>query len=459
MAKSRHSEQTIDLLIVHLGTGSVEAVKLAALLKNTEGISVCVASVDDAAPRLNTPSVVVLVAMDHLRPADESVFRDLKHRFQVAVLAAGVRSDLDSIIRWMESGATDYFTAPWNLANILPRIKRAARVVDSATAARSQPDSESALEQMVGQSHAFRAVVDRIPAASSCDASVLIQGETGTGKELFARAVHYLGRRSGKAFVPLNCAAIPADLVENELFGHAAGAYTGAGSRQPGLIEEAEGGSLFLDEADSLPLPAQAKLLRFLQSKEYRPLGVTRTQMANVRVIAATNTDVSSAVKSGKLRQDLFYRLNVIPLLVPALRERLDDVPLLAYHFMKRFSREYGRTVVSVSDAAVERLMTYNWPGNVRELENVIARAVAFAVSPVLGTNDLQLPETEPPEVRTSLRAAKVQFERAYIEQKLRHHSGNVSRAARDAGKNRRSFWELIRKHRIEVEQFRLPAT
>ena len=181
--------------------------------------------------------------------------------------------------------------------------------------------------------------------------------------------------------------------------------------------------------------------------------------MANVRVIAATNTDVSSAVKSGKLRQDLFYRLNVIPLLVPALRERLDDVPLLAYHFMKRFSREYGRTVVSVSDAAVERLMTYNWPGNVRELENVIARAVAFAVSPVLGTNDLQLPETEPPEVRTSLRAAKVQFERAYIEQKLRHHSGNVSRAARDAGKNRRSFWELIRKHRIEVEQFRLPAT
>ncbi|MGH9936451.1 MAG: sigma-54 interaction domain-containing protein [Blastocatellia bacterium] len=318
------------------------------------------------------------------------------------------------------------------------------------------------LKQLIGESGAFREAVSKIPLIAQCDATVLISGETGTGKELCARAVHYLSPRARHAFVPINCGAIPTELVENELFGHQRGAFTGASNSQPGLIREADGGTLFLDEIDALPLQAQVKLLRFLQEKEYRPLGATGTRKADVRVIAASNTDFDQAVRSGKLRQDLFYRLNVIPLKIPPLRERREDIPLLSRHFLARYTAEFSKAPRRFSQEALLQLELYAWPGNVRELEHSIARAVALSERDVIESGDLGLPQllqskAEPRQL--SFREAKAkliaQFEVQYIQELLAAHQGNISKAARAARKNRRVFWQLIRKYGIEVQNFK----
>ena len=205
-----------------------------------------------------------------------------------------------------------------------------------------------------------------------CDATVLISGETGTGKEVCARAIHYLSPRSSKPFITVNCGAIPAELVENELFGHERGAYTDAAVAKPGLIAEAEGGTLFLDEIDCLPLLAQVKLLRFLQEKEYRPLGSVKTRAASVRVIVATNADLENALRQGRLRQDLYYRINILSLVLPPLRQRQGDILLLARHFLAKFTEEFAKPVQDFSPDVLPTLLAYPWPGNIRELEHTI---------------------------------------------------------------------------------------
>jgi transcriptional regulator with PAS, ATPase and Fis domain len=223
------------------------------------------------------------------------------------------------------------------------------------------------LRQLIGESPAFLAAKTQVVAIAQYDVNVLISGETGTGKEIFARAIHYLSPRARYPFVPVNCGAIPTDLVENELFGHERGAFTGASITAHGLIREAEGGTLFLDEIDCLPLLAQVKLLRFLQEKEYRLLGSTTIYRADVRVIAAANTELESAVKEGKLRQDLYYRLNVIPLRLPRLQDRREDIPLLARHFLARYAAEFKKAIGEFSPEAMQKLLLYEWPGNVRQ--------------------------------------------------------------------------------------------
>jgi len=288
---------------------------------------------------------------------------------------------------------------------------------------------------------------------------VLIGGETGTGKELYARAIHYSSGRAGKPFMPVNCGAIPIELVENELFGHQRGAFTSASTLQPGLIEEANGGTLFLDEIDCLPLSAQVKLLRFLQEKEYRPLGSAKVRRADVRIIAASNLNLEEAVGNGKVRQDLFYRLNIISLLLPPLRDRRDDIALLASHFIKKYSEEFDKEVNNLSDEALNALMVHNWPGNVRELEHVIERAIVMCESSTLQVGDIKLSSTEAQAPQQSLQEAKAQeiarFERNYIQGLLSACKGNITRAAQVARKNRRAFWQLIQKYEIDVAKFK----
>jgi two-component system response regulator GlrR len=288
-----------------------------------------------------------------------------------------------------------------------------------------------------------------------CDASVLIGGETGTGKEMVARAVHYLSLRNGKPFVPVNCGAIPADLVENELFGHEAGAFTGASSSSTGMIRDAEGGVIFLDEIDSLPLASQVKLLRFLQEKEYRPLGSRKTLRADVRVISASNANFEEAIRNGKFRSDLYYRLHVVPLAVPALRERKEDIPLLARHLLAKYSKEYDLPLKSLSNEALRKLILYGWPGNVRELENVIEHALILSEQPCIMANDIDLPSAQQEAVRDSFKTLKAKaiadFETHYIQDVLFASNGNIAQAAKAAKKHRRAFWELIQKHRINV--------
>ncbi len=315
------------------------------------------------------------------------------------------------------------------------------------------------LKQLVGKSPVFLAEIEKIPSIAKCSANVLISGETGTGKEMCARAIHYLSPRNDKPFVPVNCGAIPVELVENELFGHVRGAFTGADSSQTGLINEANDGTLFLDEIDCLSPPAQVKLLRFLQAKEYRQLGSTKMHQADVRVIAATNINIEEAVKKEKLRQDLYYRLNIIPFMLPPLRERKEDIPLLADHFLDKYTTEFNKQIAAFTPDAMQKLMSYEWPGNVRELENIIERAVVFSKQTVIQSIDIALPCSEITEPDKSFQKAKseavAQFEKNYIWNILFAHQGNITKAAKAAQKNRRAFWELIRKHKIEVQDFK----
>ena len=313
--------------------------------------------------------------------------------------------------------------------------------------------------QLLGESPSFCAEMKKIPLIAITDASVIITGETGTGKELCAVAIHYFSPRAEKPFVPVNCGAIPVALVENELFGHEAGAFTNASASQPGLIREADGGTLFLDEIVSLPLTAQIKFLRFLQEKEYRPLGSTKTYKANVRVIAASNVDIEKAVSQGSLRQDLYYRLNVVPIKLPPLRERQEDIALLARHFLAKYSARFNKQVIDFSPESIQALMFYEWPGNVRELEHVVQRAVALTDQQVIRPSGITLSRLEPVASEEAFKEAKAkviaQFERDYISRFLLAYEGNITRAAQAAQKNRRAFWQLIRKHGIDVQKFR----
>jgi len=314
-------------------------------------------------------------------------------------------------------------------------------------------------QEIVGESPSFCAETEKVPLIAEHDADVLISGETGTGKELFAQAIHYLSPRRKKAFVPVNCGCIPTELVENELFGHKSGAFTSASTSQAGLIHDADGGTLFLDEVATLPLSAQVKLLRFLQEREYRPLGSSQTVRADVRIIAATNTVMEKAIAEGTVRRDLYYRLNIIPIKLPPLRDRLEDIPVLARHFLAKYSARFRKQVSDLSSEAIRILMLHPWPGNVRELEHVIQRAIVLTTKGIIEPSGIVLSELESTKGQESFKEAKSravsQFERDYVMKLLAAYNGNISVAAKAAKKNRRAFWELIRRHQIDVQAFR----
>ncbi len=369
----------------------------------------------------------------------------------------------DEFLTAIHEGFSDFLLPPLRALDVLPRLLRQLEF-QSAT----EPDIQSMKERLglrhiVGKCPALLTELKKIPMMARCDAAVLIAGETGTGKEACARAIHYLGPRARNPFVAVNCGAIPADLIENELFGHDAGAYTGAMSSRRGLVEEASGGTLFLDEVDSLPLSAQVKLLRLLQEKEFRHLGSQKTCRADVRIVASANTDLESALQQRRFRTDLYYRLNVLPLRLPPLRERHEDLPQLARHFAVKYAREFGRPCRSLTPDALSRLAQHTWPGNVRELENVIERAVLLTDGPELRADDLGLSgPASTVQVRVTLREQKArmvrEFEREYLTSLLARHAGNISRAAVEAGKNRRALFELIRRHRLNAREYAHPS-
>lgn len=318
--------------------------------------------------------------------------------------------------------------------------------------------SQLPCKELIGTSTAFVEEINKIPVIARCNSSVMISGETGTGKELCARSIHSLSHRANGPFVPVNCGAIPVELAENEFFGHQRGAFTGAALSRPGLIAEAEGGTLFLDEVDSLPLLLQVKLLRFLQEKTYRPLGCSKECRADVRFIAATGIDLEEAVRSSRLRRDLYYRLNVLTIKLPPLRERREDIPLLSEHLLKKHMVEMDKEVKGFSPASLQKLVFYDWPGNVRELEHVIERAAVLTRENVIQACDIDLPEMAE-HSKLSFKEAKeqsiMQFEKTYIKKLLIIHGGNISRAARAAQKHRRAFWELIRKYDIDASSLK----
>jgi DNA-binding NtrC family response regulator len=323
---------------------------------------------------------------------------------------------------------------------------------------------------MLGQSDALMAVRAQLQRYAGCDVQVLIEGETGTGKELAAREIHYASRRRDRPFVPLNCGALPDGLIENELFGHERGAYTDARHAQPGLVERARGGTLFLDEVDALSSKAQVILLRFLEDNEYRPVGGGATRTADVRILAATNSPLGQQVDAGRFRPDLHYRLNVLSVRLPPLRERSGDVLLLAEHFTGLAAARLAGPSKRWSDDALRALAAYLWPGNVRELEHVVLRAYMRADDAVIGLADLIAADpvfavsdvsvtvcAELAEAGFSLaksHAIRV-FEHSYLLQLMHRAGGNISIAARLSGTERRQLGKLLKKHGIGAAQFR----
>lgn len=405
------------------------------------------------------PKIIFLVLPNDLEACHARVIESIREEaceVPVIVVVAAEAYEPQHVFQLLKVGAADFITSPFKESDVLPRtwrlIRQHAYRQERTQLQKTEP------QQLLGESPDFVNQARKIPIIAKCDANVLIAGETGTGKEVFARAIHYCSERAGKPFVPVNCGAIPVELVENELFGHERGAFTTAVTLQLGLIEEANGGTLFLDEIDCLPVLAQVKLLRFLQQKEYRPLGAAQMRRADVRIIAASNLNLEEAVGNGRVRKDLFYRLNIISFTLPPLRERREDIALLAQHFLLKYSSEFNKDIDEFTPDAVHRLIVYSWPGNVRELEHVIERAVVLCEGSTLKASDIILSSISN-ECQESLQEAKAReiarFEKNYIQGLLRACGGNITRAALAARKNRRAFWQLIQKHRIDVAQYK----
>ena len=309
---------------------------------------------------------------------------------------------------------------------------------------------------IVGACPGMAHVLELIAVAARTEIPVVIQGESGTGKELVARAIHYTGPRAARPFLTMNCGAIPETLMEDELFGHARGAYTGAHGDKRGVFEEADGGSLFLDEIGDLYLSCQVKLLRVLQEEEVRRLGETRNRRVDVRIIAATNKDLKAEMEGRRFREDLYHRISVLPIHLPPLRERREDIPLLVGQFLSQFNRELGREIRAFTPQALDRLKSHGWPGNVRELENRIKQAMVMAKGDVIDLESLDMFSGGTPGAPfPSFKKAKEEFVRNYLVQCLVAVKGNVAAAARLAGKDRKDFYDLMKRHRLEPADFR----
>lgn len=407
---------------------------------------------------------IILVRLPGDSPAQELITSCKEKWRHVSILALvcpaveRLTRETSSILRSVD----DFLSCPFPNTELFIRIRRTLRSKPSSTASTSSGEPKERWQAMpiVGESPNFIRVIEKIPLLGACRDTVLISGETGSGKEVFSRAIHYQSPRHGKPFVPVNCGALPDHLFENELFGHVKGAFTDASSAEKGLIAEAEGGTIFLDEVDTLSQAGQIKLLRFLQDGEYRPVGSARSVIADVRILAGTNTDLLKQVEKKQFREDLYYRLNALSLSIPPLRERLEDVVPLTAHFLDRYAREHGHGTRVIATGAIDKLMSYRWPGNVRELESIITRAVTFTCAPTIQPEDIDLPsgpgDDSPSAI--SLREAKnktvAAFERRYLASLLAQHQGNVTRAAKAAGKERRSFQRLLRKYDLNRNIF-----
>ena len=396
-----------------------------------------------------------LPGMDGLGLLEEAKRRD---RSLEVVLMTGygtVKSAVDA----MKVGASDYLTKPFEMDALLVVVRRLVRMHElegEVRRLRTELKGCWCSGNIVGSSARMREVYDLTRAAAESEAPVLIEGKTGTGKELVARSIHYDGLRSQGPFVPVNCSALPTELLESELFGHRRGAFTGAHRDAKGLFLAAEGGTVFLDEITEMPLEAQAKLLRVLEEKSVRPVGSVDSVPVDVRVVAATNRSLASAVKGGELREDLFYRLGVIVIPLPSLAERREDVPALAMHFVRQLNERAGRPMEGFTPAALEALCSYDWPGNVRELRNVVENLYALNRHGTIDLLDLPASVRErpaapparaaPPPVQTLEEA-----ERVLIEAALRTVKGNKSEAARLLGISRSRLYHFIRLHRVRV--------
>lgn len=386
-----------------------------------------------------------------------------ERRPDIEVVMITAYSSVASAVKAVKLGAYDYLPKPFTPEELMERVRAALAHREQ----KSARHGESRTPQVVGESPAMAALKDLVARVAPTDATILIFGETGSGKEVIANTIHAASRRRDGPFVSVDCTVLSPGLLESELFGHVKGSFTGATTSKPGLFEVADEGTLFLDEVASLALETQAKLLRFLETGEFRPVGGVEVRRVDVRVLAATNRDLAHLVSTGQFREDLFYRLNVVPLRIPPLRERASDIPLLVRHFLDGYSRG-GASTRRFSPDALRALMDYPWPGNVRELRNLVERLVVTVEGETIEVYDLpeEVREGQPPPRPTTpankeeLKALKkvlrdhavAEVEQAFVLEALRRNAWNVTRAARDTGLQRPNFHALMRKYGIRAE-------
>jgi two-component system NtrC family response regulator len=428
-----------------------------------EGHRVSEAESGEMAVQLLGKSSFDLVLLDYRMSGMDGleVLREVRRiNPEIEVVIMTAYGSIETAVGAMKAGARDYLTKPIDfdeLCILIDRVAEHRNLVRENQILREELTAKGIAPDAIRfQSQPMAELVNLAGRVAPSQATVLIRGETGTGKELFARLVHNLSPRAQKPLVTVNCAAIPETLLESELFGHEKGAFTGAVQRRIGRFEQADGGTLFLDEIGELSLPVQVKLLRFLQEREFERVGGERTLKADVRIISATHQDLEAGVKAGTFREDLFYRVNVVTMTIPPLRERREDIPLLVDHFVERFARENHKRIDGVSREARDLLIRYEYPGNVRELENIVERAVVISRGSVISTEDLPFqeppcePEAEPEAPGGTLNDALEALERRMLQDALEQAGSNQSQAARLLGLNERMLRYKLKKYGLK---------
>ncbi len=418
----------------------------------------------------NTYDVMILdIMMPNLGGLE--VLRRVKETHpDVDVIMITGLSQIDTAVQAMKLGAFDYISKPFEpdeLKLVVQRARERRQLLQENLNLKNAVSSKYRFDNIIGSSPPMQAVYRLVAQCAPTSSTVLLTGESGTGKELIARAIHYNSLRKDKPFVPVDCNSLSENLLESELFGHVKGAFTGAVTSKKGMFEVAGSGSLFLDEIGNFSPATQAKLLRVLQEREFRAVGDTRTQSANFRLITATNRDLNAMVVAGTFRDDLYYRINIFPIHIPALRDRRDDIPALAYHFLKTFSAELGKEVTDISEGAMSALTNYSWPGNVRELENVMQRAAILTsdtiirrahlvniVDPSRRPEEFAVPRTgdELKRLKKAAREKSVEeIEKQFVLEALKRNQWNVTKSAEDTGLQRPNFQALMKKYAIRV--------
>ena len=377
---------------------------------------------------------------------------------EMPVIILTAYGTINTAVEAMKRGAYSYITKPFDRRELILQIKNGLEKSSLSREVRrlkALVGERYGFENIIGKSKKMQEVMEQVSRAAETDSNVCIYGESGTGKELMAKSLHLLSSRRDKPFVAVNCAAIPEGLLEGELFGYEKGAFTGAIRNKKGFFSQAHGGTIFLDEVSEMPESMQVKLLRVIQEKQFYALGGEKPIDVDVRILTATNKNLEDEVKNGKFREDLFYRIYVIPIYLSPLREMREDIPLLVDHFIKKFDRKMKKGIKGISTPALQKLLSYSWPGNIRELENSIEYAVAMTAQEVVGEDLILQTKAAEEDKLKPLKDAKNEFEKSYISNILSLTGGNVSKAAELAGKYRGDFYDLLKKHGLNPLDFK----
>ncbi len=452
-----------DQIVKFLGRG---AMSIESASGGDEGIRTALAAAEQGRP---FDVILVDYYMPSLSGAD--VLRELnRHAIDARIIFMSGQDASDVAVEAMRHGAFDFISKPLNQAELKIRIERALRErADPSNVLRSKGGKKTRRPRksdvIIGSGTWIKELYERMSMVAPTDVTVAISGESGTGKELVARTIHNLSKRYESPFVVVNCAAIPEHLLEDELFGHVKGAFTDAARGRQGLFAAADTGTLFLDEIGEMPLSLQVKLLRVLQSQEFRRIGEDRNTQVDIRLVTATNRNLEKAVQKGGFRQDLYYRINVFPMVLLPLRERLDDVPLLAHHFLLKHRNKVGKKIEGFTPTAIRKLQAYDFPGNVRELENLVHHALVLAKGKYIEPEDIPVAAKKldegptPVDITRRFRDLKREvvetFERQYVREILRIHRGNLAAASRQAGMDRKNLWAMAKKYSIDPNTFR----